>query len=38
MPEASGQRKLTVVVPFLNELENVPLLCERLIRVMQGQP
>jgi dolichol-phosphate mannosyltransferase len=38
MPEASGQRKLTVVVPFLNELENVPVLCERLIRVMQDQP
>lgn len=38
MPEASGQRKLTVVVPFLNELENVPLLYERLVRVMENQP
>ncbi len=38
MPEASGQRKLTVIVPFLNELENLPILHQRLSAVMATQP
>lgn len=29
---------LTVVVPFLNEEENLPVLYERLCKVMEGQP
>lgn len=39
MPDASGQRKtLSVVVPFLNERENLPVLYERVRSVMAGQP
>lgn len=32
------RRKLTVVVPFLNEEQNLPLLFDRLCKVMEGQP
>lgn len=32
------QRTLAVVVPFLNEEENLPLLYERLVKVMADQP
>jgi dolichol-phosphate mannosyltransferase len=32
------KRKLTVVVPFLNEAENIPVLYERLCKVMEAQP
>lgn len=32
------KRKLTVVVPFLNEAENIPVLYERLCKVMESQP
>ena len=38
MPDASGPRKLTVVVPFLNEVQNLPILHERLSAVMATQP
>ncbi len=38
MPDASGQRKLTVLVPFLNEVQNLPMLYERLSAVMATQP
>lgn len=31
-------KKLTVVAPFLNEAENLPLMAERLKQVMAGQP
>ena len=31
-------KKLTVVVPFLNEAANLPLLLDRLIKAMAGQP
>lgn len=32
------QRTVAVVVPFLNEEENLPVLYERLVKVMEGQP
>jgi dolichol-phosphate mannosyltransferase len=35
---ATTKCKLTVVVPFLNEAENLPLLFERLCKVMAGRP
>jgi len=35
MPTA---KKLVVVVPFLNEAENLPVLFDRVIRAMAGQP
>ena len=35
MPTA---KKLVVVVPFLNEADNLPVLYERVIRAMAGQP
>ncbi len=35
MPTA---KKMVVVVPFLNEAENLPVLCDRVIRAMAGQP
>ncbi len=38
MPDASGQRKLTVVVPFLNEADNLPILYDRVSAVMATQP
>lgn len=31
-------RTLAVVVPFLNEQENLPVLYDRLVKVMEGQP
>lgn len=31
-------KKLSVIVPFLNEEENLPLLHERLVKAMAGQP
>lgn len=31
-------RKVVVVVPFLNEAENLPLLCERLFAAVAGEP
>ncbi len=31
-------KKLSVIVPFLNEEENLPLLYERLVKTMEGQP
>ena len=32
------QKTLAVVVPFLNEEENLPVLYDRLVKVMEGQP
>ncbi len=32
------RKKLAVVIPFLNEEENIPLMYERLTKCMQGQP
>jgi len=32
------RKKLSVVVPFLNEAENLPILYERIVRTMEGQP
>jgi dolichol-phosphate mannosyltransferase len=32
------RRKVVVVVPFLNEADNLPLLCERLTAVLEKQP
>jgi len=37
MPQA-GPVKLTVVVPFLNEVENLPVLYERLCTVLEKEP
>lgn len=34
----TSKRKLTVVVPFLNEEENIPHLYDRLCKVMETQP
>lgn len=34
----ASAKKLVVVVPFLNEEENLPVLWERLSKAMQGQP
>lgn len=34
---SGGRPLLTVVVPFLNEKENLPVLYDRLVRVMAGQ-
>jgi dolichol-phosphate mannosyltransferase len=34
----TSRHKLTVVVPFLNEAENLPVLFERLCKVMAGRP
>jgi glycosyltransferase involved in cell wall biosynthesis len=34
----SSGPKLTVVVPFLNEAENLPVLFQRLCKVMEGRP
>lgn len=31
-------KKLSVIVPFLNEEENLPLLHERLVKALAGQP
>ena len=33
-----SQRKVAVVVPFLNEADNLPLLCERLTAVLEKEP
>lgn len=34
----AGRKKVVVVVPFLNEEENVPVLYERVVKAMTGQP
>ena len=34
----TDKKKLTVVVPFLNEEDNLPVLYERLVKAMEGQP
>jgi polyisoprenyl-phosphate glycosyltransferase len=34
----AGRKKIAIVVPFLNEQENVPVLYERLVKAMAGQP
>ncbi len=34
----NSQKKIVVVVPFLNEAENLPLLFDRMIKAMVGQP
>ena len=36
--DANPKKKLSVVVPFLNEEENLPILYERLSKVMADQP
>lgn len=33
-----SRQKLTVVVPFLNEADNLPVLFQRLCKVMEGRP
>jgi len=38
MSAPSTAKKLSVVVPFLNEAGNLPELCDRVIRAMAGQP
>lgn len=35
---AQGRKKISVVVPFLNEQENLPVLCDRVAQAMTGQP
>ena len=35
---AATAKKLSVVIPFLNEQENLPVLYERLIGALDGQP
>lgn len=35
---AAGGKKVGIVVPFLNEEQNVPVLYERVVKVMDGQP
>jgi glycosyltransferase involved in cell wall biosynthesis len=35
---AQEAKRVTVVVPFLNEAENLPVLYEQLCAVMAGQP
>ena len=38
MTNTAGRRKVAVVVPFLNEQENLPVLYDRLVKAMTGQP
>jgi polyisoprenyl-phosphate glycosyltransferase len=35
---AAGKKKVAVVVPFLNEEQNLPSLYERIVKAMEGQP
>jgi glycosyltransferase involved in cell wall biosynthesis len=35
--EANAKKKITVVVPFLNEEDNLPVLYDRLNRVMESR-
>ncbi len=37
-PMGQRARKVVVVVPFLNEEENLPALYERLVRALEGEP
>ena len=34
----TGGKKISIVVPFLNEEQNVPVLYERIVKSMNGQP
>lgn len=34
----ADRKRVAVVVPFLNEEQNLPVLCERIVKVMEGQP
>ena len=38
MNAPSRRRKITIVVPFLNEQENLPLLCEELCKSLDPEP
>ncbi len=38
MSSANKRKKLVVVVPFLNEEENLPALHDRLVKALDGQP
>lgn len=35
---AAGGKKVGVIVPFLNEEQNIPILYERVVKAMEGQP
>jgi polyisoprenyl-phosphate glycosyltransferase len=35
---ASDKKRVAVVVPFLNEEQNIPILYERIVKSMEGQP
>jgi glycosyltransferase involved in cell wall biosynthesis len=36
--QSTDRKKLSVIVPFLNEEENLPILHERMAKAMEGQP